>query len=196
MIHAVDDVLLKVNFEALMRERGKIVPRSRRDGHNVFTTVGKNWLAKLIGWQSLASVPDDPFTHRRVRWMGVGTGTQLEQASVTAMAAAATVDDTNFITALNFPATFPSSTSVRFSRVFTELEITTVSNPIVAVTEAGLFADVNPATMGGTEDAAAAGVNTTLDPKLGTNSPIAYKVFDVLTKTQDFTLEIRWDFKF
>jgi hypothetical protein len=50
--------------------------------------------------------------------------------------------------------------------------------------------------MGGTEDVAASGVNTTLDPKLGTNSPIAYKVFDVLTKTQDFTLEIRWDFRF
>jgi hypothetical protein len=61
-----------------------------------------------------------------------------------------------------------------------------------------MFADVLPASAGGVDDVAVdpGNVDTVLDPSVGTNPPIAYKVFEPLTKTVDFTLEIRWDIRF
>ena len=96
---------------------------------------------------------------------------------------------------------FPTSTSVRFIREFALNEIT-VSNTPVQVSEAGMFADVNPAKPGypndGFEDVAydPGVVDSILSPYVGTNPPVAYKAFEGLTKTVDFTLEIRWEFRF
>jgi len=59
-----------------------------------------------------------------------------------------------------------------------------------------LFGDVNPASGAPTEDLPWTPGGTTLDPADGNNPPIAYKAFDGLTKTVDFTLEIRWEFRF
>jgi hypothetical protein len=91
---------------------------------------------------------------------------------------------------------FPTSTSVRFTKEFGTAEINLTSTP-VTITEAGLFADVNPGNNNATEDSPYSGPGTTtLNPTIGTNAPIAYKAFDGVTKTVDFTLEIRWEFRF
>jgi hypothetical protein len=91
---------------------------------------------------------------------------------------------------------FLDSTSVRFTKVFGTSEITFSSTP-VPITEAGLFADVNPATMGGIEDGVVGGgYNSTLNPTVSTYTPSAYKAFEPMNKTVDFTLEVRWDFRF
>lgn len=102
---------------------------------------------------------------------------------------------TDYIAPVQTPE-FPSSTSVRFIKEFGANEITTTGVP-VTVTEAGLFADVNPAAGAPTEDIpVGGGTTTTLAPTLGSNPPVAYKSFEGLTKTVDFTLEVRWDFRF
>ena len=196
MIHLVEgvgDILLRSNFTALLRERGKIVPGSHREGHNVFTVTGRNWLSKIAAWSSLSA--DTPYTERRVRWIGVGTGSQLEVTTVSQLATPVITTASSYLVPLS-TVTFPTATSVRHSRTYGTSDISTTSTPVV-VTEAGLFVDVDTTDLAGTEDSAVGGgVDTTLDPTVSTNPPIAYKAFDPITKTQDFTLEIRWDFRF
>lgn len=189
-----DQIHAEANLWMCLRERGKIVPGSLREGHNVFTITGRNWLSKLCGWRVVASV-DEPYTERRVRWIGVGTGSLLEVTTVSALNLPSLANSTDFIVPIQ-SAEFPSSTSVRFIKEFGTNEITAAGPPVV-VTEAGLFADVNPAAGAPVEDiAVGGGYNTTLSPTVNTNPPVAYKAFEALTKTVDFTLEVRWDFRF
>ena len=132
--------------------------------------------------------------------MGVGTGSQLEVASVSALSHPVLATSTLFLVTPQ-SIEFPTSTSVRFIKEFGLGEITITNTP-VTVSEAGLFADVNPAKPGNPNDGFEdlefdPGVVTTiLNPATGTNPPVAYKSFAGLTKTVDFTLEIRWDFQF
>ncbi len=189
-----DQIHAEANLWMCLRERGKIVPGSIREGHNVFTITGRNWLSKLCSWRVVAST-DEPYTERRVRWIGVGTGSLLEVTTVSALNIPALANSTDYIVPIQ-STEFPSSTSVRFIKEFGTNEITATGTP-VQVTEAGLFADVSPAAGAPTEDiAVGGGYNTTLSPTTSTNPPVAYKAFESLTKTVDFTLEVRWDFRF
>jgi hypothetical protein len=190
----IEDIEINSNILLCMRERGKLVQGSRREGHNIFTITGRQLLSKLIAWQTIAGT-DIPFTHRRVRWMGLGDGTQREVTTVPQLVSPVLVSGTNYLVALQ-SMEFPTSTSVRFIKIFGVNEITFGSAP-VALSEAGLFADVNPWDMGGTEDTqAGGGFDTTLRPDVQSNPPIAYKSFEPLNKTSDFTLEVQWDFRF
>ena len=184
------------NFYAVMRNGGKIVQGSRRDGHNVFTITGRNLLSKLIAWQVITST-DVPYTNKRIRWIGVGTGSQLEVTTVSKLAQPVLATPTDFLVPVTSPPEFPTSSSVRFIKEFSTAEITVTPTP-VSITEAGLFGDVNPAAGAPTEDIPLdpGNVDTTLDPTVGTNPPVAYKAFEPLTKTIDFTLEIRWEVRF
>ena len=111
----LQDITIKSNITAFLRERGKIVSGSLREGHNVFTTVGRNLLSKLIAW-SVSGI-GTPFTQRRVYWIGVGTGTQLEVPSVTSLQTPKEVTAGNYLIALG-SVEFPTSTSVRFIKKF------------------------------------------------------------------------------
>lgn len=193
----VDHIEIRTNLWACMRERGKLIPGSVRDGHNIFTTTGRNLLSKLMAWQTIAAT-DVAYTNRRPRWIGVGTGNQLEVSNVVSLANAVVADSLgNYIMPIVSPQTFPTSTSTLFTKEFATNEITLTGTP-VAVTEFGLFADVNSAsTEGGSEDVeVGGGVATTLNPQVATNPPIAYKSIEALTKTTDFTLEVRWEFRY
>lgn len=201
LIDDLRDIGIDANMSLFMTERGKIVPGSRREGHNVFTITGRNLLSKLVAWQTIGST-DTPYTHRRARWIGVGNGTQLEVTTVAQLEGPLVANASgDYIVPLQ-SVEFPNSTSVRLIKEFSTSEITISSTPVV-VTEAGLFADVNPAIYGGgapyqgTEDTPyGGGVNTILWSENANNAPIAYKAFEAITKTVDFTLVIRWDLRF
>lgn len=189
-----DRIGIEANFEARLFERGKYVWGSLREGHNVFTTVGRDWLAHLSAWQTVGGGGDVPFTNRRVRWMGLGTGTQLEVEGVTALNAPTPVTTGVYLGAVQ-EATFPTTTSVEFVKEFGTGEISLPGDglPIVAVTEAGLFVDVFPvSTNGGVDDSAVGAGDTTLNVLFATNAPIAYHTFEEINKTVDFSLVIRW----
>jgi len=172
------------------------VPGSHREGHNILTTVGKNWLSKLLAWKTVAST-DIPYTNRRVRWMALGSGTQLEVSTVTKLVQPQLATATDYLRPIQIVEF--TTTSVLFTKEFGTSEITGTGAP-VGVTEAGLFADVSPATAGGFEDVSYDPIgnpaSTVLNPAIGTNPPIAYKAFEVLTKTSDFSLEVRWELRF
>jgi len=192
-----DSIAAMANFEVFLRDKdGRVVPESIRRAHNVFTTTGRNWLSKLCGWRTLGS-PDEPYTNRRVRWMAVGTGSQPEVTSVTSLQTPTLFLGSDYLAPIS-SVSFPTSTSIRFTRVFGLTEVS-ISGPVV-LTEAGLYVDVNPynfVTGGeGFEDTVAPVGTSVLNPEIGTNPPAAYKNFDPITKTQDFTLELRWDLRF
>lgn len=58
------------NVTLIARERGKVV--SRRDGHNVFVDVGRQYLSELIAFTTIG--PDTPKVTDRVKHMGFGIG--------------------------------------------------------------------------------------------------------------------------
>src|SRR5690606_16373419 len=66
----------------LCRERGKIVPGSRREGHNVWTNTGREYNAMIQTYK-----PDGvtPYREDRIYYLGVGTGLQTEDPGVTAL---------------------------------------------------------------------------------------------------------------
>jgi hypothetical protein len=193
------DIGVVGNFEACLRHNGKLVRGSRRLGHNIFTVTGRNFLAKLVSWHTVGAA-DVPYTQRRVRWIGLGTGTQLEAPTVTSLNHATLATAANYLVPIQ-AVEFPTSSSVRFIKEFSLTEIT-LSSTLVSITEAGLFADVSPAQPGnpndGYDDVAhdPGIVDTVLNPASATNPPVAYKAFEGIAKTVDFTLEIRWDFRF
>lgn len=187
------DIQVDANVELTMRERGKRV--DHRQYHNVFTSVGANWLSRLCAWSSIGAV-DVPYTNRRVRWVGVGGGAQLEVPSVVQLVQPLPVLGANYLTAIQ-SVEFPTSTSVTFIREFSLSEITLTATPVI-IREVAMFADVVPANMGGTQDQGfdLDPSHSTLNPETPTNPPICYKSFEGMTKTQDFTFTTKWTFRY
>lgn len=200
MLYKLTDIGVQVNFACWLRHKDtrKIDRKSLRRVHNVFTNAGRAWLAQLTGFYSLGD-PDVPLTNRRVRWMGLGTGvTQLEVVTVEHIETPALVDDTDYLKVVN-PGEVQDTVNptIRFTCEFAAGEISTEANPLVPLTEAALFVDCyRVADIGGHDDSAHPGLQTTLDPTDGANAPVSYARFDTVTKSQDFDLEIRWDWRF
>lgn len=76
----VDTIPVKQNLKLIARERGKIV--DRREGHNIFLNLGKEWLAELMGYQDPTT--QTTFRDDRIRYMGVGIGGTRQLALATA----------------------------------------------------------------------------------------------------------------
>jgi hypothetical protein len=194
-VRVADSIAPTCNFYANLRERGKLVPGSHREGHNVFTTTGRDWLAHLVAWQTIGT-PDIPFTNRRIRWMGVGSGEQLELESVDGLNDPVLCTPAAYLAAIQV-VQFPALKTTQIFKSFSENEISFPPNTVVPITEAGMFVDVYPASsLGGTEDSNVGVFDTTLNPNVSVNSPIAYHTFEVINKTADFSLEIRWELRF
>lgn len=185
------------NFRLQAYERGKKVPGTLREGHNVFTDVGSDWLASLVAWFSLGGAGDVAYTNRRVRWMALGTGAQAETPGVTSLAAPTLVTTGRYLGAIQTTLK-PTSTSMQWIKEFGQGEVSLPPTlPIVGVTEAGLFVDVFPVSTGGGHDDGAVGAgDTTLDPTASNNPLVAYHTFEVVNKIVDFAFRVEWTFTF
>lgn len=172
------------------RERGKLVPGTRRLGHNIWTLTGREHLTQLMSYSSYGP-PAVAARTDRVRYIGFGIGSQPEVAAVTNLVTPIAFNaSNNFLAQVSLP-TFPlapSRTAVRYSRTFSELELSVVAT--VTLTEAGLFTDGDPGASfaPGTRDVTLA--NALLQ------SPNSYKVFEPLSKSQNFVLEVSWEVRF
>lgn len=198
----VDDVLPKEKvyvegfFSAVCRERGKLVPGTRREGRNIITLTGREYYARSSSYSSYS-----PLTKARadaIRYIGFGTGTTPEVASVSKLVSPIAYDSAGgglFLAELGIP-TYPFQTSgsygtaVRYAREFAEDELSIVGT--VEITEAGLFTDGSP-------DLVPAFDPETRDLTLAQASfqaPNAYKTFEALPKTQNFVLQVVWEVRF
>lgn len=174
----------------VMRERGKIV--AKRDGHNIWTNTGREFLAMLM---SLQTAPTTSFRNDRVGYIGVGTGSQPEDAGVLSLVQPVEYATNLFLAQLDIPPTFPllpTRTTVRYHRLFTENELTIGPGTEVNISELGLFTNGNPnavpAYNPGTRDLTIASA--------GAQAPVAYKTFDPVTKKDSLQLEVSWEIRF
>jgi hypothetical protein len=173
--------------DIVARERGKKVPGLCRSGHNVWTNVGKEYLAVLMQKNTGTG------TNRsdRVAYIGAGTGSQPEEPAIIGLVEPVQVSISgDFLVAITPPTwpLSPSKTTARYYRHYGETELTTLSVPTLSISEFGLFTD------GGQDDPALAR-DTTIG-NASKQSPVAYKTFEPIGKTQNLSLDVYWEIRF
>ena len=67
---STDQIEVKQNLRLTLRERGKVV--DRREGHNIWLNLGREWMARLMAYQSFEPLLAE--TDHRIRYMGLGIG--------------------------------------------------------------------------------------------------------------------------
>lgn len=177
--------------DLVMRRGGKIVPGSRRKGKNIWTTTGREYLALHMSLDPTALTPT-PYRVDNMAYIGVGTGSQIEDQGVLNLVAPVAYAGGLFLAPLSnptFPLT-PSRTTVQYHRVFAESEITLTPNSRVDVSEMGLFTNGDPAT------ARASGARDTTITNASSQNPLAYKTFEPIGKTDALELEVFWQIRF
>jgi hypothetical protein len=194
-----EDVKIEGFFSMVCRERGKLVYGTRREGKNIWTLSGREFLSQLMSYSfygtsahnSGSPNPDLPARDDRIRYFGFGTGTQPEVDSVIALVNPIAVDGGgNFLAQVSLPSypLSPSKTTVEYSRTYSELELS--FSGTVNLTEAGLFTDGSP-----TANYAPLTRDVTL-ANAAAQAPDAYKAFEPLKKTQNFVLDVSWQIRF
>lgn len=190
-------VLVEGFFSAVCRERGKIVPGTRRQGKNIITLAGREFYARVGSYSSYS-----PLTKARtdgIRYIGFGIGTTPEVSSVTSLVNPISYSVASgglFLADLAIP-TYPFQTSgsfgtaVVYTREFAETELSTSGT--VNLTEAGLFTDGSPTS---TPVPFTPGTRVLTINQALLQTPNAYKSFEALPKTQNFVLQIAWEIRF
>jgi len=155
---------------------------------NVFTDVGRNYLAALISYNTFTQAPgaNEPAASKRrydgVRYMVVGTGSQLETNAVDRMVTPVPFNAAgDYLAQVVAPNQLPGSgISAVFQRVYGLNEISMPTT--VNVSEVGLY-------VSGPE-------SSPLDPAISTHPPIAYNTFEPIPVTTSFLFSVRWEIKF
>jgi hypothetical protein len=213
-----DRIEVKSNLRLTLRERGKI--RARRQGHNIWVNLGREWLATLIDYTALPSPPTVlPVTteeDRRVRYMGLGIGgnRQLNLAIANSAPMSTHYPGTNAQTDTD-PTVTLLERPVRLSSVGSPVP------PPYSATDVWLGQVVAPAVHNTATSTTFTRLFTTGEISYGpflsvplseiglflhNNSPtyinlpnntfIAYDTFDTLLKTSAFALEVDWTIRF
>lgn len=179
-----------------LRERGKIVPGSHREGHNIWTNTGREYSAlhqTIKTGARPAGYPDpSPYRVDLIGYIGVGIGSQIEDQGVLSLNSPVAFTSGIFLAPIqssSFPLT-PVSTTVQYHRLFTETEISMAPGDPVSVSEMGLYTTGNPASDRGS----VARSLTIGDASL--QAPNAYKTFEPVVKRSDLELEIFWQIRF
>lgn len=184
-----------------LRERGKIVPGSHRESHNIWTNTGREYLAlhqtidtrpPPAGWTPGVPNRSLPFRVDNIGYIGVGTGSQIEDVSVLQLVEPVAYSSGEFLAPIQnvaFPLT-PSSTSVEYHLLFPENQISLSTPSIVMVSEMGLFTDGDPSSYRGSLPRDTTLANATRQ------APVAYKTFEPVGKRQDLELEVFWTIRF
>ena len=176
-------------FRLEVRERGKLT--ATRDGFNICTLTGREWLSELIALESAG--PRTPYREDRIALIGLGTGAQPEVANVGSLVEPVPYVTGEFLASLAVPATLTSSgtastnTGVQFIREFARNEVSLGFD--VTLTEAGLFTDGDP-------DNNFSLPAPTDYVTASSRAPMFYKTFEPVTKTVDSTVRVIWEVRF
>lgn len=182
------DPMIEGRFRLETREGGK--RRATREGKNIWTLTGREYLSELIALS--AQSPRTTFRDDRVAYVGMGIGAQPEVADIPSLVEPITYRTGLYLAPLDTPATFPTSgtsstrTSVQFAREFGTNELSLGTS--VILTEAGLFTDGEP-----TADWDLSAI--VLSDAAFDRAPVAYKTFEPITKTTQFTLRLVWEIR-
>lgn len=194
---AKERVYIEGFFSMYARERGKIVPGSRREGKNIWTLTGREFLARLMSYSAYA--PDEPARNDRIRYIGFGIGTTPEVSSVTKLVspiAYTTSGGGLYLAELAIP-TYPFQTggsfgtAVRYTREFSETELSTGGS--VLLTEVGLFTDGSPTAA---PDPFEPGTRDLTLAQAQFQAPAGYKSFEAFRKTQNMIISSLYEVRF
>lgn len=168
-------------------------------GNNIWTLTGREYLSELIGVKAfgVTEATRDVFRNDRVAYIGIGIGSQPEVSNIPSLVTPVSYDlgtqaTGNFLAELDSPATLPAVsgntpvTAIQFTKTFGANDF---GGNTIVITEAGLFTDGDP------DNNFAVGITTTW-VDTASYSPVAYKTFEPITKTPDFTMKIVWEVRF
>jgi hypothetical protein len=206
-MHRRATVQAKTNLILTARERGKIV--ARREGHNIWLDLGREYLASLLAYRSFN--PLTPERDDRIRYMGVGIGGSRQVALAvansppvgTAYPGSNLQTDTNpQVTRLERPVRIAGSSDPypgRGGDVWLGQVQAPATHPIATqVTFKRLFTQLEvsyPPFL--SVPLAEIGLFTSAaDPGSFAGTAVAYDTFDTLSKTDAFELEVVWTVRF
>lgn len=203
----VTDIEVKYNLELVTRERGKLV--DRREVHNIFLDLGREWLAQLVSYQGLS--PDVTFRDDRVRYMGFGVGgnrqlalTQANSPPITPPYVGANVqtDTDPLTTTMERPVRILGSTTA-YPGIAGDQWIGAIgsADPLsipTQVTFRRLFgqAEISYGPYVSVPISEVGLFTSAADPNNHQNTMIAYDTFDTISKTTAFELEVIWTIRF
>lgn len=186
---SVDDLNEVCNVRLIARntETGEII--SDQMGHNVWTNTGREYSCLLKSYKGNGL----PYRNDRIRYVGLGTGTQPEAVGVLRLATPIAWSGTSFMKELNlgltsFQTTNGAKTAVRYIARFEESDLNLNPGSSTFITECGLFTD-------GHQDTFAAGDREVALSAASRQSPVAYHTFDPIPKTQNVQLDLIWELR-
>lgn len=212
-----EDILVSHNLKITARERGKIV--DRRETHNIFLDLGREWLTQLIAYQSFS--PDTYQNDDRVRYIGFGIGGTRQVAPTVADAlpiggsggayeansatgiGGNTQSDTNrAVTRLERPvrvsggyAPYPGEgTDVWVGRIQAPVEHLSATSATFRRVFTGVEISYAPFISVPLSEAML--FTSSASPNFYLNTGIAYDTFDTLSKTSAIAIEVEWTFNF
>lgn len=204
----VDTVEVKQNVLITTRERGKLV--GRREGHNIWVDLGREYLAGLIACTSFG--PDVGERDDRIKYIGFGIGGTRQNApgvsGVAPMSTAypgtnAQTDEDPSVTTLERPVRISGTTLVppydAADVWLGQVQAPAPHGTPTEVTFRRLFssAEISYATFL-TVPLSEVGLYTSAANPVGVplNTLVAYDTFDTLSKTSSFELEVVWTIRF
>lgn len=203
-------VEVKNNLRITARERGKVV--QRRDGHNIWVDLGREYLASLIALVSYG--PDTPERNDRIKYIGLGIGGTRQVAPGVANVAPMSVayPGTNLQTDTN-PAVTTLERPVRVSGSTTGpsdpynpadawlgiIQAPPIHNTASQVTFRRLFTQTEVSYSSFTTvPLSEVMLFTSAATPIGQpfNTGVAYDTFDTISKTGALELEVEWTVRF
>lgn len=202
-----DTIEVRSNLIITARERGKIV--DRREGHNIWLDLGREYLAQLIAFQSFG--PDTPVRNDRIKYMGLGIGGTRQLALTTANSSPisppyignnAQDDATPGVTTVERPVRVSGGSSA-YPGIAGDAWIGQIAAPpdLSGGTEV-VFSRVFTQTEVSYSPFLAVPVSEVMlftsaaDPENYQNTGVAYDTFDTLSKTTAVAIEFRWTIRF
>jgi hypothetical protein len=208
-----ETVEVKQNLSLIARERGKIV--ARRDGHNIWLNLGREYLAQLIAYASFAGVfpsgVGTPERNDRVQYMGLGIGGTRQIAPSVANSAPlvtaypgpnAQTDTDPTVTRLERPVRISGSSTpypgLAADAWCGQIQAPATHSPTTSVTFKRLFTQMEVSyspylTVPLSEIML---FTSAANPLVYNNTGIAYDTYDTLSKTDAFELEVAWQVRF
>lgn len=201
------DIEVKSNLSLVMRERGKIV--AKREGHNIWLNLGREYLAQLISYTSFT--PLTPEQDNRIRYMGAGIGGDRQLIAGGSINAAV---------ATAYPGTnVQPDTDASIIRLERPVRLSGSSDPYPGQgLDVWLGQVVAPVTHSVATQSTFKRLFTELEisygsflsvplseiglfiadrnPNIYNNTMVAYDTFDTISKTVAFDLEVHWTIRF
>lgn len=213
----IEDIEVKTNLIIVARERGKIVQRS--ETHNIFLDLGREWLSRLIAYNTYS--PDTYQRNDRVRYIGFGIGgirqvapiladaspiggpgDPYEASSAAGIGSNIQTDVDRSVTTIERPVRVTGSTS-GYPGTGGDIWIGQIQAPVEHATgTSATFRRVftqqeisyTPFTSVPLSEAML--FTSSADPGFYLNTGIAYDCFDTISKTSAISLEVEWTFNF